>query len=112
MRAATSAGLADTTRFVLVQAGHQHGQLKKQFTPEGTLLCYNTMYFARPNPSADQKEFVGYYMDRYKDYPHWECDRAYFAMMLYKAGAEKALNAKGGRWPTPEKSQPPWKAWK
>jgi branched-chain amino acid transport system substrate-binding protein len=102
MRAATSAGLTETTKFVLVQAGHQHGQLKKPFTPEGTLLCYNTMYFARPNPSPDQKEFVEYYMDRFKDYPHWECDRAYFAMMLYKAGVEKAMKAKGGSWPTKE----------
>jgi len=99
MRAATSAGLTDTARFVLVQAGHQHGQLKKPFTPEGTLLCYNTMYFARPDPSTIQKEFVEYYMDRFKDYPHWECERAYFSMMTYKAGVEKALAAKGGRWP-------------
>lgn len=102
MRAATSAGLTETARFVLVQAGHQHGQLKKPFTPEGTLLCYNTMYFARPNPSADQAEFVQYYMDRFKDYPHWECDRAYFSMMLYKKGVETAMKAKGGAWPTPE----------
>jgi branched-chain amino acid transport system substrate-binding protein len=28
MRAATAAGLTDTARLVLVQAGHQHGQLK------------------------------------------------------------------------------------
>jgi branched-chain amino acid transport system substrate-binding protein len=102
MRAATSAGLTETTKFVLVQAGHQHGQLKKPFTPAGTLLCYNTMYFARENPSADQAEFVKYYMDKYKDYPHWECDRAYFSMMLYKAGVEKATKAKGGSWPSTE----------
>lgn len=101
MRAATAAGLTETAKFVLVQAGHQHGQLKKSFTPEGTLLCYNTMYFARPNPSADQAEFVSYYMDKFKDYPHWECDRAYFAMNLYKAGVEKAMKAKGG-WPATE----------
>jgi branched-chain amino acid transport system substrate-binding protein len=99
MRATTSAGLTESTKMVLVQAGHQHGQLKKSFTPEGTLLCYNTMYFARPNPSPAHKEFVDYYMDRFKDYPHWECDRAYFAMNLYKAGVEKAVAAKGGRWP-------------
>ncbi|GLI23096.1 branched-chain amino acid transport system substrate-binding protein [Xanthobacter flavus] len=102
MRAATSAGLTDTARMVLVQAGHQHGQLKKPFTPVGTLLCYNTMYFAKPNPSAAQKEFVDYYMDRFKDYPHWECERAYFAMNLYKGGVEKVVAAKGGSWPKPE----------
>jgi branched-chain amino acid transport system substrate-binding protein len=102
MRAATSAGLTETAKFVLVQAGHQHGQLKKPFTPEGTLLCYNTMYFARPNPSADQAEFVRYYMDKYKDYPHWECDRAYYSMMLYKGGVEKAVKAKSGGWPSTE----------
>ncbi len=102
MRTAKAAGLLDTARAILVQAGHQHAQLKKTFTPEGTLLCYNTMYFARPNPSAAQQEFVAYYRDRFKDLPHWECDRAYFSMMLYKAGVEKALSAVGGRWPRPE----------
>lgn len=100
MRAAANSGLTETTKFVLVQAGHQHGQLKKPFTPEGTLLCYNTMYFALPNPSTVQKEFVDYYMDRFADYPHWECDRAHFAMMLYKAGVEKAVAAKGSTWPS------------
>jgi branched-chain amino acid transport system substrate-binding protein len=99
MRTATAAGLTETAKLVLVQAGHQHGQLKKNFTPVGTLLCYNTMYFARPNPSPAQAEFVSYYMDRFKDYPHWECDRAYFTMNLYKAGVEKAIAANGGRWP-------------
>jgi branched-chain amino acid transport system substrate-binding protein len=96
MRAATAAGLTDTARLVLVQAGHQHGQLKKPFTPEGTLLCYNTMYFARPNPSPDQKKFVAYYMDRFKDYPHWECDRACFSMMVYKSGVEKGPQSQRG----------------
>jgi branched-chain amino acid transport system substrate-binding protein len=39
-------------------------------------------------------------MDKFKDYPHWECDRAYFSMMLYKAGVERAMKAKAGDWPT------------
>lgn len=100
MKAAHAAGLAETTKFVLVQAGHQHGQLKKSFIPEGTLLCYNTMYFADPNGSKLQQDFVAAYRDRYKELPHWECDRAYFAMMLYKEGVERAVKAKSGAWPT------------
>lgn len=101
MKAAHAAGMGETTKFVLVQAGHQHGQLKKSFIPEGTLMCYNTMYFGDATGSALQKEFVGAYRDRYKELPHWECDRAYFALMLYKHGVEAAMKANGGKWPSP-----------
>jgi branched-chain amino acid transport system substrate-binding protein len=40
-------------------------------------------------------------MDRYKEAPHWEADRAYFALATYKAGVEAAQKA-GGKWPTQE----------
>ena len=40
-------------------------------------------------------------MDKYKEAPHWEADRAYFAMATYKAGVEAAQKA-AGKWPTPE----------
>src|SRR4029078_11631076 len=38
---------------------------------------------------------------KYKDYPHWEADRAYFAMQIYRAGVEAAYKAKNA-WPGPE----------
>ncbi len=41
------------------------------------------------------------YVDKYKDYPHWEADRAYFAMHVYKAGVEAAYKAKNA-WPATE----------
>ena len=41
------------------------------------------------------------YEAKYKDYPHWEADRAYFAMQIYKAGVEAAFKAKGA-WPGQE----------
>jgi len=40
-------------------------------------------------------------MDKYKEAPHWEADRAYFAMATYKAGVEAAQKA-AGKWPTQE----------
>ena len=48
-----------------------------------------------------QKQFVQEYDDKYKDYPHWEADRAYFAMQVYKAGVEAAYKAKNA-WPGKE----------
>ena len=54
-----------------------------------------------PNASALQKEFVSYYFDRYKEAPHWEADRAYFALAAYKAGVEAAHKA-AGKWPKTE----------
>src|SRR5215203_3246262 len=48
-----------------------------------------------------QKQFVQDYEAKYKDYPHWEADRAYFAMEVYRAGVEAAYKAKNA-WPSTE----------
>jgi branched-chain amino acid transport system substrate-binding protein len=103
MQTAFGAGLmAGDTKFVFPAAGFQHTLLKKSFTPEGMIFGHNTLYFDLPNASPIQKEFVSMYVDRYKDYPHWEADRAYFAMLVYKGGVEKAVKAKNGAWPSME----------
>ncbi|MDQ6621831.1 MAG: ABC transporter substrate-binding protein [Pseudomonadota bacterium] len=102
MRTAHGAGLMDGgTKFVFPAAGFQHTGLKKSFTPEGMIFGHNTLYFDHPNASALQKQFVQEYESKYKDYPHWEADRAYFAMYVYKAGVEAAFKAKNA-WPSQE----------
>ncbi|UUZ71370.1 hypothetical protein LP415_20290 [Polaromonas sp. P1(28)-8] len=68
--------------------------------PEGVIFGHNTLYFDHPQASPVQREFVDWYVNRFKDYPHWEADRAYFSLMVYKAGVEKALAAKSGSWPS------------
>lgn len=100
MQTAYAAGLTEGTKFVAPAAGWQHTLLKKSFTPEGMIFGHNTLYFDLPDASPIQKEFVSMYYDRYKDYPHFEADRAYFSMEVYKAGVEKAAAAKGGAWPS------------
>jgi branched-chain amino acid transport system substrate-binding protein len=102
MRTAHGAGLMDGgTRFVFPAAGFQHTALKKTFTPEGMIFGHNTLYFDHKGASPLQKDFVKMYVDKYKDYPHWEADRAYFAMQVYKAGVEAAYKAKNA-WPGKE----------
>jgi branched-chain amino acid transport system substrate-binding protein len=102
MRTAYGAGLMDGgTKFVFPAAGFQHTLLKKSFTPAGMIFGHNTLYFDLPNASALQKQFVQEYEAKYKDYPHWEADRAYFAMQIYKAGVEAAQRAKNA-WPSQE----------
>jgi branched-chain amino acid transport system substrate-binding protein len=102
MRTAHGAGLMDGgTKFVFPAAGFQHTALKKSFTPEGMIFGHNTLYFDYANASALQKQFVKQYHEKYNDYPHWEADRAYFAMMVYKAGVEAAHKAKNA-WPGKE----------
>ncbi len=98
LKQGNAAGLFRETKLVLPSATWQINQLNKEFIPEGTVLGYNTLYFALPNASALQKEFVSYYFDRYKEAPHWEADRAYFALAAYKAGVEAAYTA-AGKWP-------------
>ncbi len=102
MRTAHGAGLMDGgTKFVFPAAGFQHTLLKKEFTPEGMIFGHNPLYFDLPKASALQREFVKEYEDKYKDYPHWEADRAYFAMKVYQAGVEAAYKAKNA-WPGQE----------
>lgn len=101
MRQAHNSGLTESVRFVLPDGGWQQIGLKKEFTPEGVVLGHNSMYFASPTASALQKEFVQDYVNRYKEVPHFEADRAYFCLQMYKAGVEAALVARSGRWPGP-----------
>ena len=98
MKQAQAAGLFERTKVVLPAAGWQINQLKKEFMPEGVIFGHNTLYFAHPQGSPLMKAFVQDYMDRYKEAPHWEADRAYFALAAYKAGVE-AANKASGRWP-------------
>jgi len=102
MRTAHGAGLMDGgTKFVFPAAGFQHTLLKKTFTPDGMIFGHNTLYFDYRDGKPLQKQFVKEYYEKYKDYPNWEADRAYFAMEVYKAGVEAAYKAKGA-WPGKE----------
>ena len=102
MKTAHGAGLMDgKTKFVFPGAGFQHTLLKKEFTPEGMIFGHNTLYFNLDNATPLQRYFVQDYEAKYKDFPHWEADRAYFAMQIYKAGVEKAQKAKNA-WPGKE----------
>ena len=102
MKTAHGAGLMDgRTKFVFPGAGFQHTLLKKEFTPEGMIFGHNTLYFNLDNATPLQRFFVQDYEAKYKDYPHWEADRAYFAMQIYRAGVEKAQKAKNA-WPGQE----------
>ena len=102
MRTAHGAGLMDgKTKFVFPAAGFQHTALKKSFTPPGMIFGHNTLYFDYAKGSDLQKQFVGWYHDKTKDYPNWEADRAFFAMAVYKAGVEAAYKAKNA-WPGKE----------
>ncbi|RTL49608.1 MAG: amino acid ABC transporter substrate-binding protein [Bradyrhizobiaceae bacterium] len=101
MKQGSAAGLFDGVKVVLPAAGWQINQLKKEFMPEGVIFGHNTLYFNHPQGSPLMKSFVADYMDKYKEAPHWEADRAYFALATYKAGVEAAQKA-AGKWPTPD----------
>ncbi len=101
MKQASAADLTKDTKLVFPAAGWQHTLMKKDFTPEGMIFGHNTLYFDNPSASAAQKEFVAWYADKFKDYPNWEADRAYFSIMSYKGAVEAAAKAKGGAWPSP-----------
>jgi len=98
MTQAAAVGLFKNMKGVFTTAGGVHDSLKKEFTPEGLLLGYNSMYFDDPKGSALLKQFVREYKAKYGEYPPYECDHGYFCAESWKAAVEKA--AGGGRqWP-------------
>ena len=99
MKQAAAVGLFKNMKAVFTTGGGVHDSLKKEFTPEGILLGYNSMYFDDPRGSALLKQFVREYKAKYNEYPAYECDHAYFCAESYKAAVEKAYAA-GRQWPT------------
>ena len=102
MKQAHAAGLTKSARLVMPAAGFQLNELKKEFTPEGMILGHNSMYFEQPNATPLLKEFVKFYRDKTKLFPHFEAERAYSAAESWKAGVEKAAKQSGGKWPSKE----------
>jgi len=101
VKQASAAGLWDVSKGVLVTAGGVLPTLKKDFTPEGLIIGCNSWYFNWPPGSALRTKFIKEYLRRYKEYPVYECDHAYFTLNAYKAAVEKAYAIKG-EWPTKE----------
>ncbi len=99
MKQAAAVGLFKNMKGVFTTAGGVHDSLKKEFTPEGLLLGYNTMYFDDPKGSPLLKQFVREYKAKYNEYPPYESDHAYFNIESYKVAVEKAY-AQTKQWPT------------
>jgi len=98
MKQAAAVGLFKSMKGVFTTAGGVHDSLKKEFTPEGLLLGYNSMYFEDPKGSPLLKQFVREYKAKYNEYPPYECDHAYFCVESYRAAVEKAAGA-ARQWP-------------
>jgi branched-chain amino acid transport system substrate-binding protein len=102
MKQAHAAGLTKSSKLVMPAAGFQLNELKKEFTPEGMILGHNSMYFEQPNASPLLQEFVKFYREKTKLFPHFEAERAYSAVESWKVGIEKAAKQEGGKWPSKE----------
>ncbi|HET7876450.1 MAG TPA: ABC transporter substrate-binding protein [Methylomirabilota bacterium] len=101
MKQAAAVGLFKQMKGVFTTAGGVHDSLKKEFTPEGLVLGYNSMYFDDPKGSALLKQFVREYKAKYNEYPPYECDHAYFCAESFKAAVEKVYSSTK-QWPTKE----------
>ena len=69
MKQAAAVNLFDGMKGVFTTAGGVHDALKKEFTPEGLLLGYKSMYFDHPQGSPLLKQFEADYRSRYNEYP-------------------------------------------
>lgn len=101
LKQAAAVGLFKTMKGCFTTGGGVHDSLKKEFTPEGLILGYNSMYFNHSGASPLLRQFVREYKAKYGEYPPYECDHGYFAVEAYRAAVEKAYKA-AGEWPTKE----------
>ena len=101
MKQATAAGLFKKSKACFTTGGGAHYTLKKEFTPEGIILGYNSFYFKWTDTWPLLKKFVNAYYTKYKEYPVYECDHAYFVLQAYKEAVEKCYQILG-RWPAKE----------
>jgi branched-chain amino acid transport system substrate-binding protein len=92
-------GLTKSSKLVFTTGGGVLNTLKKEYTPEGMILGYNTMYFEDPQGSPLLKEFDADYKAKYSEFPPYEADHAFFVGEVYRAGVEKAAQA-AGSYPT------------
>jgi branched-chain amino acid transport system substrate-binding protein len=101
LKQAAAVGLFKDIKGAMVTAGGVLPTLKKDFVPEGIIIGCNSWYFEWPPAWPLREKFVEEYLRRYKEYPVYECDHAYFTLQAYKAAVEKAYAIKG-EWPTKE----------
>ena len=100
LKQAHGAGLTKSTKLVLTTGGGVHESLKKEFTPEGAILGYNCFYFDHAKASSLAREFTRWHHEKFKEWPNYESDHAYFTVVAYKAAVERAAKAAGGKWPS------------
>lgn len=98
---AAGVGLFQKMKGCFCTGGGVHDTLKKEFTPEGLILGYNSFYFKWTDTWPLLKWFVNKYQSKHKEYPPYEADHAFFTLQAYKAAVEKCY-AITGTWPTKE----------
>ena len=101
LKQAAAKKLFDKIKGVFTTGGGVHDTLKKEFTPEGLILGYNSMYFRWTDNWPMLNEFTKSYFQKTKTYPVYECDHAWFTLQAYKAAAEKCYTLIK-KWPTKE----------
>jgi len=101
VKQAAGAGLFKKIKGCFIACGGIYNYLKKEFTPEGLIMGYSNFYFKTIESWPLSKWFVKRYLEKYKEYPGYESDNAYFTLQAYKAAVEKCY-AITGTWPTKE----------
>jgi len=103
LKQAAGKKLFENIKGCFTTGGGVHDTLKKEFTPEGLILGYNSLYFRWTDSWPLLNEFTEIYYKKHNAQPVYECDHAYFTLQAYKAAVEKC-HALTGQWPTKEQA--------
>jgi branched-chain amino acid transport system substrate-binding protein len=101
LKQAAGKRLFERVKGCFTTGGLVHDTLKKEFTPEGLILGYNSLYPYYTDSWPLLNEFTEIFRKRFKAEVSHECNHAWFSMTAYKTAIEKCY-ALTGKWPTKE----------
>ncbi|MEE8302237.1 MAG: ABC transporter substrate-binding protein [Candidatus Tectomicrobia bacterium] len=87
-------------KVAMISAGLNHSEMKKEFTPEGMVIGYNSLYFNWTDQWPLLSDYNKKLWAKHKAYATNSDAHAHFVLAAYKMAVERASEIIGGGWPT------------
>ncbi len=87
-------------KVAMISAGLNHAEMKKEFTPEGIIMGYNSLYFKWTDNWPLLNAYNKKLWEKHRAYAMNEDAHAHFVLTAYKTAVERASEVIDGGWPT------------
>lgn len=87
-------------KVAMISAGLNHSEMKKEFTPEGMVMGYNSLYFAWTDNWPILRDYNKKLWAKHRAYATNSDAHGHFVLAAYKLAVERASVILDGGWPT------------